>query len=215
MILCHGSQEADMAVTMIRRKPPTPSDEELHAAVRSAIEDLDRLSAVDPRALEDALRQAVPRQRWNALARAARMLIAFFEGARTGQKAPEKRAALEAGTQAARKRLVEARKVLPARELIAELNITRQALSKAVKAHRLFAVEAAGERLYPAFFADAHLDRRQVEHVAKELGELPGWQKWEFFTTPKASLGGLTPVEALKRGRYSETRRAAIGFAER
>ena len=100
-------------------------------------------------------------------------------------------------------------------EMIALLNISRQALSKAVKAQRLFAVEAGGERLYPAFFGDADLDRRQLERVAKELGELPGWQKWEFFTTPKASLGGLTPVEALKRGRYTETRRAAIGFLER
>ena len=28
--------------------------------------------------------------------------------------------------------------------------------------------------------------------------ELPGWSKWQFFTTPKASLGGRTPLDALK-----------------
>lgn len=203
-----------MPVTITRRKSASASDQPLHVTVRDAVEDLERLSSVDPQALEGALRRAVSRQRWNSVARVAKILINFLEKEGVTKKS-EKLTILESKAQAARGRLAGTRKVLPAGEIIAQLNISRQALSKAVKAHRLFAVEAGGERLYPAFFADADLDRRQLERVAKELGELPGWQKWEFFTRPKASLGGLTPVEALKRGRYTETRRAAIGFLER
>lgn len=208
-------EEREMAVTITRRKSASASAENLHATVRNAVEDLERLSSVDPQALEGALRHAVSRQRWNSVARVAKTLMTFFEKERATKKSVEKLTSLESNAQAARNRLAAARKVVPAGEIIAQLDISRQALSKAVQAHRLFAVEAGGERLYPAFFADADLDRRQLERVAKELGELPGWQKWEFFTTPKASLGGLTPVEALKRGRYTETRRAAIGFLER
>jgi hypothetical protein len=79
----------------------------------------------------------------------------------------------------------------------------------------MFTVEVDGDRLYPAFFADPELDRQQLETVAKELRELPGWSKWQFFTTPKASLGGRTPLDALKTGKLQEVRRAAVGFAER
>jgi len=204
-----------MPVTVIRRKSAKASDEQLHATVRNAVEDLERLSSVDPHALEGALRGAVSRRRWNSVARVAKTLMNFLEKEHADKKPAGALVNLESKAQTARDHLVAARKVLPAGEIIALLNISRQALSKAVKAQRLFAVEAGGERLYPAFFGDADLDRRQLERVAKELGELPGWQKWEFFTTPKASLRGLTPVEALKRGRYTETRRAAIGFLER
>jgi hypothetical protein len=208
-------EERAMAVTITRRKSASASEEHLNATVRNAVEDLERLSSVDPQALEGALRHAVSGQRWNSVARVAKTLMNIFESGRAAQRSTVKIVGLESRARAARKRLAAARKVLPAGDIITQLNISRQALSKAVKAHRLFAVEAGGERLYPAFFADADLDRRQLERVAKELGELPGWQKWEFFMTPKASLGGLTPVEALKRGRYTETRRAAIGFLER
>lgn len=123
--------------------------------------------------------------------------------------------ALNAKVQAARLALVSEKQVVPAGDMAARLQITRQALSKAVKAHRMFTVYVSATPMYPAFFADPDLDRRQLERVAKELGELPGWQKWTFFATPKASLGNITPVQALKKGRYSEVRAAAKGFAER
>ena len=66
-----------------------------------------------------------------------------------------------------------------------------------------------------AFYTDSSLDRQQLESVSRELGTLPGWSKWQFFTQPKASLGGDTPLKALKDGRFAEARRAAIGFADR
>ena len=64
------------------------------------------------------------------------------------------------------------------------------------------------EKYFPAF-----LDRRKLEEVTRLLGELPGWRKWQFFTMPKASLNGLTPLEALKRGMVEEVMEAAEAFA--
>jgi hypothetical protein len=95
------------------------------------------------------------------------------------------------------------------------LHITRQALSKALSAQRVFYVEVGGHRYYPSFFADPRYERRQLETVSKALGELPGASKLQFFLTKKASLEGMTPLEALVQGRYSRVRTAAQGFAER
>ncbi|MHB1077181.1 hypothetical protein [Thiobacillus sp.] len=111
--------------------------------------------------------------------------------------------------------LVARKAVIPSGKLTDALGITRQALSKAVQANRIFSVEVGGENYYPGFFADPAIERRKLERVSKTLGGLDGWQKWQFFTTPKASLGGVTPLEALKRGRYEKVVTAATGFAER
>lgn len=70
-------------------------------------------------------------------------------------------------------------------------------------------------RPYPSFYLDSRVDRRKLERVSKALGALPGWEKWRFFTTPKGSLAGLTPLDALKNGKYAEVLTAAAGFAER
>jgi dTDP-4-amino-4,6-dideoxygalactose transaminase len=98
---------------------------------------------------------------------------------------------------------------------VERLKVSRQALSKALKAHRVFFVEVAGQRFYPDFYLDTRLERRQVELVSKALGELPGASKLQFFSTKKASLEGRTPLEALARGQFSRVRTAAQGFAER
>lgn len=92
---------------------------------------------------------------------------------------------------------------------------SRQALSKALAAHRVFFLESEGRRYFPAFFADARYERRHLEAVARLLGELPGGAKWLFFTTPKGSLSRLTPLQALERGKVTQVKTAAQGFAER
>lgn len=98
---------------------------------------------------------------------------------------------------------------------VERLKVSRQALSKALKAHRVFYVEVAGQRYYPDFYLDKRLERRQLELVSKALGELPGASKLQFFLTKKSSLEGHTPLEALVRGQFSRVRTAAEGFAER
>ena len=123
--------------------------------------------------------------------------------------------AASAEARTVREALVSNKKVVSSGEMTTALSITRQALSKAVKANRFFVLTVGGEDYYPGFFADPDLDRRQLESVSKALGDLPGWEKWRFFTTPKSSLIRLTPLEALKKGMYRQVLTAATGFAER
>lgn len=119
------------------------------------------------------------------------------------------------GALAAMKKMVQERRLIDSSSFVDRRNVTRQALSKALKAHRLFYVEVDGLRYIPSFFLDERLERRQVEAVSKALGELPGVSKLQFFTTKKASLSGKTPIDALADGQYSRVRTAAQGFAER
>lgn len=97
----------------------------------------------------------------------------------------------------------------------ARLDWTRQALSKALSARRVFFVEADGVRLYPAFFVDGRCERRHVEALSKALGDLPGATKLHFMTSPKASLSGLSPLQALAQGQVAAAKAAAEGFAQR
>jgi hypothetical protein len=105
--------------------------------------------------------------------------------------------------------------LIKAGELIEQLGWTRQALSKARKAQRVFSVEIRGEAYYPAFYTDPQYERRQLEAVSKVLGDLPGTSKLQFMLTPKGSLDSLTPLEALAKGRVADVKIAAEGFMER
>lgn len=113
-----------------------------------------------------------------------------------------------------RRDLAEGR-LLGAAAMRERLGISRQALSAALRAQRLFALSGpSGDYLYPAFFADPGLDRAVLEKVCRALGGLPGGAKWEFFTTPKGSLGRKTPLQALAKGRIDAVLAAAAAFAE-
>lgn len=96
-----------------------------------------------------------------------------------------------------------------------EAGISPEALQDALAARRVFAVEMHGQLLVPDFYLDARYDRRQLESICKVLGDLPGGSKLQFFTTPKGSLGGRTPLDALADGDVALVRRAAQGFVER
>lgn len=94
------------------------------------------------------------------------------------------------------------------------LNWTRQALSKALRAKRVFFLEARGDRYFPAFFTDPRHERRHLEAVSRMLGDVPGGGKWLFFTTPKGSLSGLTPIQALDKGQLVAVKAAAERFTQ-
>lgn len=112
--------------------------------------------------------------------------------------------------------LIEQGALITASELSERLLVSRPAISKALKANRLFALEGDGGRLwFPAFFADGGLSRRDLSKVVQALGDIPPSSKWQFFATPKASLGGVTPLEALRRGDRQAVMITAAGFVER
>ncbi len=88
-------------------------------------------------------------------------------------------------------------------------------LRQACDRHRIFCVTIDAAPLYPSFYVDRRFDQRQLEAITKVLGDLTGGSKWMFFTTPKGSLGSVTPLLALLEGRYARVRATAQGYAER
>lgn len=100
-------------------------------------------------------------------------------------------------------------------EFAEALGCSVQSIGELAITGKLFFVERDGVRLYPSFFADATLDRRQLVAVLKLLGDLNSSTKWRFFTSGKGSLGGLTPLEALRQGKLRQVKRTAEGFAQR
>ncbi|WP_027783671.1 MULTISPECIES: hypothetical protein [Burkholderia] len=122
---------------------------------------------------------------------------------------------VERQVQAERRVLVADGRLLSAAQTWTGLGMTRQALSKAVASGRIFAVEVGAAQYYPAFYLAGDVDRKTLGRVTQCLGDLPGWSKWQFFTTPKASLGSVTPLVALSRGKLDDVERAAAAFRER
>ncbi|AIO24777.1 hypothetical protein [Burkholderia cepacia] len=135
--------------------------------------------------------------------------------ARPAARADAAAADFEQRALAERRALVAKGALLPAAEIWAGLGMTRQALSKAVVSGRIFAVDVGAAQYYPAFYLTGDIDRKTLGKVTQCLGGLPGWSKWQFFTTPKASLGNVTPLKALSQGKLAEVERAAAAFAER
>jgi len=100
-------------------------------------------------------------------------------------------------------------------EFCAEAGLSFQALENALAALRIFAIELKGQRLFPDFFLDEKFDRRRLASICRALGNVPGGSKLQFFTTPKGSLGGRTPLDALADGDLAAVRVTARGFVER
>lgn len=115
-----------------------------------------------------------------------------------------------------RQRLHEEGQLLGSAQICDLLGITRQALSKAVKDQRMFWVDGpGGAQWYPGFYASSSANRKHIEQVCIALGDLPGDAKWQFFTTPKHSLGGKKPIETLEQGALDEVLRTAHAVRER
>lgn len=114
-----------------------------------------------------------------------------------------------------RESLVASGDLVTSQRLAEALGISRQAVQQGREARRLFSLEARGEDYFPSFYADPGLDRRVLEDISRALGDLPGAEKWVFFTTRRGSLGDVTPLDALREGKRAQVERAAAAFAER
>lgn len=100
-------------------------------------------------------------------------------------------------------------------EFLSSGNASAGSIARALADGAIFFVMLHGEKWYPSFFADSSLEQRQLAAVTKLLDGLPAGSKWQFFSTSKGSLGGLTPVEALRLREFQRVKDAARGFAER
>ncbi|USJ00821.1 hypothetical protein MUG10_00725 [Xanthomonas prunicola] len=91
---------------------------------------------------------------------------------------------------------------------------TRQAVSKALESQRIFYLEYKSQRYFPTFYADNNYERKHLDVITKILGDLPGGSKIQFFLTPKGSLGGAAPLQAIADGRFKKVKDIAAAFAE-
>lgn len=88
-------------------------------------------------------------------------------------------------------------------------------IDRALASSSIFAVPIEGARHFPQFLADMAYSRRHLSAVCRLLGGLSGPSKMQFFCTPKASLGGITPLDALLKRRFAAVCAAAQGYSER
>jgi hypothetical protein len=108
---------------------------------------------------------------------------------------------------------IASKRLISGAEMRQRLGVSPQALSAALKAKRMFVLTGpSGGYYYPSFFADPSYDRPVLEKVCRALGDLPGASKWDFFTTPKISLGNKAPLDALAKGKLDAVLIAAAGF---
>lgn len=125
-------------------------------------------------------------------------------------------ARLDQGALERRTKMREQGLLLTSSEICSQLGISRQALSKAVSGTRMFYLDGpSNSQWYPSFFVRDKEGRRQIESISVALGDLSGPMKFQFFSSPKHSLNGETPVKALEAGRIEDVLRSAEAFRER
>lgn len=100
-------------------------------------------------------------------------------------------------------------------KFLAAIGLSERQLDDALHAKRLFVVRMGGHEYVPRFFLDERYVKRQLHALCKLLGDLPSGSKLQFFVTPKASLSGRTPLEALLERKATAVRRTAEAFVVR
>lgn len=94
------------------------------------------------------------------------------------------------------------------------LGITRQAVDKRRRAHRLIAVSHGHDHAYPAAqFVDGGL----VPGLDKALAAMPvadPWMRLEWLVTEDDELDGACPLDALKAGRIGDVVANAAGHGD-
>ncbi|SAK72569.1 hypothetical protein AWB75_03904 [Caballeronia catudaia] len=111
--------------------------------------------------------------------------------------------------------LVREGKLLRTQDYCKATGITEKKLNKYLESARIFSVEMAQETYIPAFFLSSLIHRDDFEKVIRRLGvATSGLEKWHFFTTPVADLGGSTPLQLLAIKDVTAVAKAAGGFAK-
>ena len=111
-------------------------------------------------------------------------------------------------------RRIENRELLTAEEFCDALGVDVGRQDDAVRDGRVFAMTSPTGRLYyPAFYADASLNREHVERVAQVLSAVDPVSQYTFFYRAWTLLG-TTPLAALRAGRLDDVLLTAMGFAE-
>jgi hypothetical protein len=118
----------------------------------------------------------------------------------------------EAEALPARRQLVTSRQLLPLQE-VSDRWLRRGGTSPV--ADLLLTVEVDKRFFAPAFLIEPTLNPVELERIVVLLGTLSAWSKWQFFTSKNASLGGDTPLDAVRKGNFDLVERAAKAFLDR
>lgn len=89
------------------------------------------------------------------------------------------------------------------------MGLTPQRVDKEVAARHIFSVDINDEPYFPAFYLVEQIRRKDLVKVVPTLGDVDGWNKWQFFTTPNSALDDLTPLQALFYGDRKQVLRTA------
>lgn len=124
-------------------------------------------------------------------------------------------AELERQEQQRRRQDIVSKRLLTSTELQTRLNMSAEAFRAALEARRLFALRGpACEDVYPAFFADPAYDRRVLNKVSEALGDMSGEAKLDFLMSPRMSLCGRSPLEAIATAAFDAVLNAAHAFKD-
>lgn len=113
------------------------------------------------------------------------------------------------------KQLVSAGQLLNESRFCELLDLESETLEAGCVEGRFFWVVIEGHRYFPSFYSSQTTTRGEIEETSAALGDCSWSQKWQFFTRPKGSLGGITPLDALSKGLLERVLIAAKGFRER
>ncbi len=114
----------------------------------------------------------------------------------------------------ARRRLIKNKEIVSYSVLQEGLGRDWPAFNKAISGGQILILYVDREHYIPAFYLDKAIDHLHLESVMESLGDLDPWTKWQFFKTPKLTLNGATPLEALRESEIESVLSAAAGFSE-
>jgi hypothetical protein len=117
--------------------------------------------------------------------------------------------------QLRRKELLEAEGgVLGPEQVGSLLGIQRQSVDKRRKAGTILALELGHRFVYPAWQIEANSTLPHLEEVLEALKDHDEWRKLSFFVNGNVRLGGESPLNALRAGKYDEVLKAARSLGE-
>jgi hypothetical protein len=117
--------------------------------------------------------------------------------------------------QLRRKELLEAEGgVVGPEQLGSALGIQRQSVDKRRKAGTLLAIEIGNRFVYPVWQTEGNKTLKHLEDVLNALKHHDDWRKLSFFVNGNVRLGGKSPLNALRAGRYEDVLKAARTLGE-
>ncbi|MGF6837899.1 hypothetical protein QF001_001766 [Paraburkholderia youngii] len=101
-----------------------------------------------------------------------------------------------------RRKLVRKGALLLPVEFCRQKGISREELARRERSGDVFGVEIEGQTYYPAVLADKSLEQQRLVKLLRHLGpRVPPMARYLLLVNRRSSLGGKTPLQALRRGR--------------